>query len=85
MLFDTVEALKAYLVNLNEFYEPYAAGLWMLGIKSTVVMANSRKEDLAGCLAYPEQPSPAHQVHASDIIVRSQSAGTDPWSCLYLD
>ena len=73
--FNNVEALKAYLVNLGELYEPYAEGMWRLGIRSTEMIANATKEDLANVLAHPEPPGPSHQIHASDLIARSRLAG----------
>ena len=76
MRFNKVEALEAYLVNLEELYEPYAEGMWNLGkIRSTEMIANTTKEDLANVLAHPEPPGPSHQIHASDLIARSRLAG----------
>ena len=74
MRFNNVEALNTYLANLDDTYKPYAAGMWMLGIRSADMIANSAKKDLAKALAHPEQPGLQHQLHASDMIARSRLA-----------
>ena len=74
MRFNNAEALVAYLANLDDTYEPYAAGMWMLGIRSADMIANANKEDLAKALAHPEPPGLIHQLHASDMIARSRQA-----------
>ena len=76
MRFNTAEALRAYLTNLEEeIYEPYAAGMWSLGIRSTEIIANSNKDDLARILSHPKPPNATHKIHASDMIARSRPAG----------
>ena len=75
MRFNNADDLRAYLTSLEDIYEPYAAGMWMLGIRSTDMIVNSTKADMATVLAHPDPPGPSHQIHASDMIARSRPAG----------
>ena len=75
MRFNNADDLRAYLISLEGIYEPYAAGMWMLGIRSTEMIVNSTKADMANVLAHPDPPGPSHQIHASDMIARSRPAG----------
>ena len=84
MRFNNAEALGEYLTNLDDIYEPYAAGMWGLGIRSADMIANARDEVLANALAHPKKPDIAHHIHASDMIARSRPAGILKWVLVIL-
>ena len=73
--FNDAKALGEYLLNVQVIFEPYASVMWMMGIRSMEMIANSTKRDMANVLAYPNPPGPMHQIHASHLIALSKPSG----------